>query len=293
MDHIWSELEFEATDLVISPENILLNKKHLKKQIFQNDGSLRCPLISKNAWSSTLFSLLFRKQHRTTTAAAIKVVNRILHALGEKQFCLSLFRDSSKAFDAVDYSVLPDCLKATGFSDHTSGRFINYLLGRTQSSSDSSLWDIHTYMSHQKGSSSRFSPGTTIIYNLYSLPQNIQKAFFNFNLQHAFNSLQDQFCLLQRVLNADKSTHVLFFIFMNKKSIVCENCYKKAGKKLTWDFLSNISGVILRWYQLVFSTFVSVLDCGDAPYMNAFVQSLHMLDGGLWWIMVSWCSDIL
>lgn len=99
------------------------------------------------------------RKHRTTTAAAIKVGNRILHALDKKQFCLSLFRDLSKAFDAVDYSVLPDCLKATGFIDHDAGRFINYLLGRTQSSSDST--------SHQKGSSSRFSPGTTIIYNLH------------------------------------------------------------------------------------------------------------------------------
>lgn len=56
------------------------------------------------------------RKHHTTTAAAIKVVNHILHALDKKQFCLSLFRDFSKAFDAVDYSVLPDCLKATGLS---------------------------------------------------------------------------------------------------------------------------------------------------------------------------------
>lgn len=38
--------------------------------------------------------------------------------------------------------------------------------------------------------------------------------------------------------------------------------------------------------RLVEATFVSVLDCGDAPYMNTPVQSLHMLDGGLGWIMV-------
>lgn len=88
------------------------------------------------------FQAPLRKQHCTTTAAAIKVVNPILHALDEKQFCLSLYRDFSKASDAVDYSVLQDCLKATGFSDHAAGWFINYLLGRTQSSSDRGLWDI-------------------------------------------------------------------------------------------------------------------------------------------------------
>lgn len=63
------------------------------------------------------FQAPLRKQHRTTTAATIKVVNPILNALDEKQICPSLFRDFSEAFDAVNYSVLPHCLKATGFSE--------------------------------------------------------------------------------------------------------------------------------------------------------------------------------
>lgn len=130
MDLIWSDLEFEPTDLIISPENILLNKKHLTKTSFPK--SFSTPLFQKSP---------LRKQHRTT-AAAIKVVNSILHAVDEKLFCLSPFKDFSKAFDAVNNSVLLDRLKATGFSDHAAGWFSNYLLGRTQSSSHKGLWYV-------------------------------------------------------------------------------------------------------------------------------------------------------
>lgn len=103
------------------------------------------------------------KQHRTTTTAAIKVVNPILNAVDKEQFYLSLFKDFSRAFDAVDYSVLLDRIKATGFQTTLLGGLSTIFLAEPRAAQTKAP----NCTSHQKGSSSRFSPGTTIIYNLY------------------------------------------------------------------------------------------------------------------------------
>lgn len=55
----------------------------------------------------------FRKKHSTTTAA-LKVINDIIEALDNKQCCLSLFIDFSKAIDTVDHDILIERLVAAG-----------------------------------------------------------------------------------------------------------------------------------------------------------------------------------
>lgn len=103
------------------------------------------------------------------------------------------------------------------------------------------------------------------------MPQNIQKAFFYFyvddtavrflqqtNLQHTFNSLQDQLCLLQRVLSADKSKLMFsLIIFMNKKSIVWEICYKRWARNRVGIFFQTYRGfnvITTCFFRITFST---------------------------------------
>ena len=68
-------------------------------------ASLVCdkPLTSNDPLSKLQSG--FRKKHSTITAAT-KVINYILVAPDNKQYCASLFIDLSKAFDTVDHAVL-------------------------------------------------------------------------------------------------------------------------------------------------------------------------------------------
>ena len=62
----------------------------------------------------------------------MKVINGITEALDNKQCCLSLFIDFSKAFDTVGHDILTERLTAAGFSVHAVGWFANYLTDRSQ-----------------------------------------------------------------------------------------------------------------------------------------------------------------
>lgn len=61
-------------------------------------------LTPSSLLSQFQFQSDIRKEHSTATAA-LKVVNDILEALDNKQCCLSLYIDFSKAFDTVDHSI--------------------------------------------------------------------------------------------------------------------------------------------------------------------------------------------
>lgn len=64
--------------------------------------------------------------------ATMKVINDIIVALDEKQYCASLFIDLSKAFDTVDHAILKRRLLLIGLSEHAVAWFSNYLENKTQ-----------------------------------------------------------------------------------------------------------------------------------------------------------------
>ena len=63
-----------------------------------------------------MYQLGFRKKHSTITAA-MKVLNYITEALDNKQHCVSLFIDLSKAFDTVNHDILRQKLSSVGIFD--------------------------------------------------------------------------------------------------------------------------------------------------------------------------------
>ena len=73
----------------------------------------------------------FRKKHSTITAA-MNVLNDITEAFDNKQHCVSLFIDFSKAFDTINHAILRQRLSSVGLSEHAVAWFANYLSDRTQ-----------------------------------------------------------------------------------------------------------------------------------------------------------------
>ena len=78
-----------------------------------------------------VFQSGFRPGHSTVSAAS-KVVSDIVHALDNKQDCVVLFIDLSKAFDTVGHAILLEHLNNIGF-DIVSCRWVEkYLSDRSQ-----------------------------------------------------------------------------------------------------------------------------------------------------------------
>ena len=73
----------------------------------------------------------FRPGH-STISAATKVVNDIAYALDNKQDCVALFIDLSKAFDSVDHALLLNRLAEIGLDRKACKWFKNYLSDRSQ-----------------------------------------------------------------------------------------------------------------------------------------------------------------
>ncbi|XP_013857613.1 RNA-directed DNA polymerase from mobile element jockey, partial [Austrofundulus limnaeus] len=192
--------------------------------------SLVCDQLKEFLYSNELLSKLqsgFRKKHSTITAAT-KVINDIIVALDQKQYCASLFIDLSKAFDTVDRAVLKYRLLCLGMSDQVVSWFSNYLSDRTQCIKyDSSCSD---FMSVNKGvpQGSILGPLLFIMY-INDLGQNVPDANMHFyaddtiiycfgltvakaieSLQRAFDVVQHTFMQLKLILNADKTKLMLF-----------------------------------------------------------------------------------
>ena len=73
----------------------------------------------------------FRKNH-STEHALIEFQNRIVKLLNEKQYCISVFMDLSKAFDSIDHSILLKKLYHIGIRGITYNWFESYLSDRSQ-----------------------------------------------------------------------------------------------------------------------------------------------------------------
>ena len=159
-------------------------------------------------------------------------MNDISEALDNKQCCLSLFIDFSKAFDTVDHDILTKRLAAVEFSVHAVGWIANYLIDRTHAvqleGATSEVLVVHkgvpqgsvlgpllfTLYINSIGvnipnTSFHFYADDTVIYCSAPTPE---KAFVY--LQNAFDKVQEQLCQLQLVLNADK-TKLMFFTNSN------------------------------------------------------------------------------
>lgn len=109
----------------------------------------------------------------------MKVANDVLEALDNKQCCLSLFINFSKAFHIVDHSILLELLKASGFSEHAVRWFMSYLTDKTQAVPSegvmSEVLQIHKGV-HQ---GSVLGP---LLFSVYinCLGQNVPNAYFHF-----------------------------------------------------------------------------------------------------------------
>jgi len=157
----------------------------------------------------------FCKKHSTSTAA-LKVINDITEALDNKQCCLSLLIDFSKAFDTVDHDIFTEYLQQLGF--------LYMQLDGLQTILKTEARPVH------KGVPQGSVLGL-LLFSLYlnNIGMNISNAALHFYaddtvlycfgptpaevfayLQNAFNRVQEQHCQLQLVLNADKTTLVFF-----------------------------------------------------------------------------------
>uniref|UniRef100_A0A8C7L4Z9 Reverse transcriptase domain-containing protein n=1 Tax=Oncorhynchus kisutch TaxID=8019 RepID=A0A8C7L4Z9_ONCKI len=71
----------------------------------------------------------FRAGHGCTT---LKVLNDIITAIDERQYCAAVFIDLAKAFDSVNHHILIGRLNSLGFSNDCLAWFTNYFSDRVQ-----------------------------------------------------------------------------------------------------------------------------------------------------------------
>ena len=66
------------------------------------------------------------------TSATLKVLNDILTAINNNQYCAAVFIDLAKTFDSVNHHILIDRLNSLGFSNNCLAWFTNYFSDRVQ-----------------------------------------------------------------------------------------------------------------------------------------------------------------
>lgn len=70
----------------------------------------------------------FRSGHSCVTTT-LKVLNDIICAIDNKEYCVAAFVDLAKAFDSVDHEILLDRLRHIGLSESGLVWFRNYCSG--------------------------------------------------------------------------------------------------------------------------------------------------------------------
>ena len=187
----------------------------------------------------------FRPRHSTTTAAT-KVINDIVHALDNKQDCVALFIDLSKAFDSVNHVLLLKRLAEIGLDHKSCNWFKNYLSGRSQAV----VADGHTstFLNLSKGVPqgsilapilftlfiNDFNSGITNsavhLYAddtvIYSIAPSVNLAFQN--LQSDFHIIQQALINLKLSLNAGKTKYMVFTRKLNSPP-TADNLYTIEG----------------------------------------------------------------
>ncbi len=198
----------------------------------------------------------FCKGHSTTTAT-LKVLNDIVESLDNKQHCVCLFIDLSKAFDTVDHNILLDRLRWVGLSEHVMLWFTAYLKGRNQCVQVEGVRSDLLEVVKGVPQGSVLGP---LLFSIYinCLDFNIDKARFHLYaddtivycsapskqqsvtaLQSVFDIIQNRFCALKLVLNVEKTKCMLFSNFRTS----LENCSSDfSGEPSYFSVRVQISG---------------------------------------------------
>ena len=164
----------------------------------------------------------------------MKVLNDVYEALDAKDYCAALFLDLSKAFDTVDIEKMCQRLLDIGFTDQTTGWFLNYLTGRKQCVQLGG--QTSSYLETAKGvpQGSILGPTLFTIYInelghglkdaalhlyaddsvIYCRSKSVERVFQH--LQSSFDCIQSQLLRLGLTLNADKTKGMLF---SNRKKV--------------------------------------------------------------------------
>jgi hypothetical protein len=163
------------------------------------------------------------------TSATLKVLNNIIAAIDKRQYCAAVFINLAKAFDSVKHHILIGRhIGSLGFSNNCLAWFTNYFAERVQCVKSEGMLSgpLAVSMGVPQGSILRptlFSvyindvalvAGESLIHLyaddtiLYTFGPSLDTVLSN--LQTSFNAIQHSFHGLQLLLNASKTTCMLF-----------------------------------------------------------------------------------